>query len=106
MDLNEYQYKAKQTAIYPKDCGVIYCLLGLGNEAGELQGKYKKFLRDGTDWETVRTQLLAELGDVLWYVAMAAEELDCSMVNLAQMNLEKLNSRQQRGTLGGSGDDR
>ncbi len=106
MELNEYQNEARKTAIYPTSEGIVYCILGLGNEAGELQGKYKKFLRDDSDWGDVRRQLIAELGDVLWYAAMLAEELNIGLGTVAELNLEKLNSRQQRGTLGGSGDNR
>ncbi len=47
-----------------------------------------------------------ELGDVLWYVAQLASELDLDLDEIARENLEKLLSRQQRGVLSGSGDDR
>ncbi len=47
-----------------------------------------------------------ELGDVLWYVAQLASELELDLDTIAQANLNKLLSRQQRGVLSGSGDDR
>ena len=46
------------------------------------------------------------MGDVLWYVANLAKELGISMDEVAQKNIEKLQSRQQRGELHGSGDNR
>jgi NTP pyrophosphatase (non-canonical NTP hydrolase) len=47
-----------------------------------------------------------ELGDVLWYVAQLATELELELELIAQQNLEKLLSRQRRGVLSGSGDER
>jgi NTP pyrophosphatase (non-canonical NTP hydrolase) len=47
-----------------------------------------------------------ELGDVLWYVAQLASELELDLDEIAEENLQKLLSRQRRGVLSGSGDDR
>lgn len=106
IDADEYQEACKETAIYPKDSGLVYTILGLGNEAGELQGKYKKWIRDGTSLEDLRKNLIAELGDVLWYAAMLAYELDVNLSTVMERNLLKLQDRKIRGTLGGSGDQR
>lgn len=110
MKLNDYQNDATTTAIYPgkgTTTGLLYVALGLG-EAGEVQGKVKKILRDD-DGVLTREKGLAiakELGDLLWYVANAAEELGYDLEHIAQMNLDKLFDRQERGTLQGSGDNR
>lgn len=106
MNANDYQRSCAKTAIYPEADGVIYTILGLTNEAGELAGKYKKYLRDDAEWAVVREQLMAELGDVLWYAAMVAHELGFKLSDVMQQNLDKLHSRAERGTLGGSGDSR
>lgn len=103
---NDYQLDTRKTAIYPKDDAVVYTILGLGNEAGELQGKYKKFIRDQSKWNDVREMILDELGDVLWYAARLADELEMDLSEVMERNLAKLNSRQVRGVLGGSGDKR
>lgn len=109
MDLDEYQKKAIATALYPEKYKIIYPALGLGNEAGEVQGKIKKWLR-GDDGETMseeRTEALkGELGDVLWYLAVLANDLGLSLEEVAKANVEKLQSRQERGTLSGDGDVR
>ena len=98
-----YQDFTDSTAIYPKEQGLEYTALGLASEAGEFAGKVKKMIRDGSyDTEA----MIAELGDVLWYVARAAAELDVHLSDVAKDNVEKLKSRQDRGKLKGSGDER
>jgi len=53
-----------------------------------------------------RDALSQELGDVLWYVAVLAADLDVDLETVGATNLAKLASRQQRGAIGGSGDER
>lgn len=110
MDMNKYQDRAVGTAIYPGKgtlLGLAYVGLGLG-EAGEVQGKIKKVLRDdaGVLTDQARIAIAKELGDLLWYVATAAEEIQFDLEAIAEMNLNKLADRRERGTLQGSGDDR
>lgn len=103
--MNEYQRRAAYTAIYPNDLGLPYTALGLAGEAGEFANKVKKIIRDGEtpiDW----LALADELGDVLWYVAMAGEEMGYSLEEIGLRNLDKLQRRQEQGKLGGSGDQR
>ena len=109
MDLETYQRESRQTAIYPAiGHAVVYPTLGLANEAGEVAGKIKKIFRDkgGIFGDAEREALTGELGDVLWYLAQVATELDLSLDAIAQANITKLRSRQERGKLGGDGDNR
>lgn len=109
MDFATYQRESRKTALYPAiGQAVIYPTLGLVNEAGEVAGKIKKIFRDksGTIGDAERAALEAELGDVLWYLAQVASELDLSLDDIAAHNLDKLFSRQARGTLQGDGDNR
>ncbi|MGC8855238.1 MAG: nucleoside triphosphate pyrophosphohydrolase family protein [Anaerolineae bacterium] len=109
MNLNEYQQKSRRTALYPAiGHPLIYPTLGLVNEAGEVAGKIKKIFRDkgGHISEAERQALKAEMGDVLWYLAQLASELGLSLEEIAKHNLEKLLDRQQRGVIGGEGDNR
>lgn len=106
--LNEYQQAALETAIYPDEQRVIYPSLGLAGEAGEVADKVKKVLRDnGSVFDEDRRSAIAqELGDVLWYVSVLARDLGYDMEEIAYLNIAKLKSRQERGTLHGSGDNR
>lgn len=108
MDVNAYQAAAKETAIYPEDMGVLYTTLGLVGEAGEVAEKLKKVIRDhgGEMDDAMRAEVMIELGDVLWYVANLAHELGYDLRTVAGANISKLNSRQTRGKLHGSGDTR
>ena len=109
MNFNDYQTKSRATAKYPAiGHGVIYPTLGLVNEAGEVAGKIKKIFRDkeGVIGEAERMALKAELGDVLWYLAQVATELDLSLQDIAQSNLTKLFDRLERGKIKGDGDYR
>ncbi len=107
-----YQLGAAETAVYPEageSTWVALSYLGLGlGEAGEVQGKLKKIVRDdgGVVTDSKREALAGELGDVLWYVANLAGELGLGLEDIAQANLDKLNSRKERGVLAGSGDNR
>jgi NTP pyrophosphatase (non-canonical NTP hydrolase) len=106
---DDYQQQAKKTAVYPDKYGKSYAMLGLVNEAGEVAGKYKKYLRGDYDAMHVRdwkTMMRDELGDVLWYLAAVASEFDLSLDDIAQANLDKLQSRHERGVIKGDGDDR
>ena len=98
-----YQDFTDTTAIYPPEKGLEYTALGLASEAGEFAGKVKKAIRDN-QWDL--DAMAAELGDVLWYVARAAAELDVHLSDVAKDNVEKLKSRMERNTIGGSGDER
>lgn len=110
LTFNDYQEMTQATAIYPGQgevMGLAYVGLGLG-EAGEIQGKIKKILRDsgGVITDEVKKALAKEGGDLQWYLARLASELGVTLGEMAQGNLDKLFDRRDRGVLGGSGDDR
>ena len=116
MTVNEYQEAALATAVYPEQFRVIYPALGMNGEAGEVADKVKKVIRDtvlsiDTNGAIIlphdnRIELAKEIGDVLWYCAILANDLGMKLDDVAQMNINKLKSRQERGKLSGSGDNR
>jgi len=109
MDFATYQERCRSTARYPQvGSNPIYPTLGLCGEAGEVADKVKKVVRDrdGQFDAAVRDDLLLELGDVLWYVAQLASELELDLEAVAEANLAKLSSRAARNVIAGSGDRR
>jgi NTP pyrophosphatase (non-canonical NTP hydrolase) len=108
-EFNIYQRESRKTwNLIHTDHAIVYPTLGLVNEAGEVAGKVKKIFRDknGLIGEEDRQALKGELGDVLWYLTQICTELDLSLAEVAEANLEKLFSRLERGTIGGEGDIR
>ncbi len=103
MELSEYQRLSRRTAEYPREAWLAYPALGLAGEAGEVAEHAKKAIRDdsGLISEERRAAMAKELGDVLWYVAQLASELELELDEIAQANLDKLLSRQRRGVLVG-----
>jgi NTP pyrophosphatase (non-canonical NTP hydrolase) len=109
MTFEEYQEKSRKTALYPSiGHRIVYPTLGLVGEAGEISNKVKKIFRDDNSviTEEKKTEIRKELGDVLWYLAQISTELNLSLDQLAQANIERLYSRMERGTLHGNGDNR
>ncbi len=108
MTLEEYQKAALTTAVYPDDYRVVYPALGMNGEAGEVADKVKKVIRDNgavlTDEK--KREIAKEIGDVMWYCATLANDLGYSLEEVGEMNIAKLQSRKERGMLGGSGDNR
>ena len=108
MEFNEYQKEAVKNKIYGYGDKIIYPALGLGNEAGEVQGKIKKISRDNDGVFTKENcKLIAdELGDTLWYIAALAEDIGYNLNDIASINIEKIKSRRERNVIQGSGDNR
>ncbi|MBR3320250.1 nucleoside triphosphate pyrophosphohydrolase family protein [Candidatus Saccharibacteria bacterium] len=111
--MNEYQDEAARYDLFRatgnfNTVAFVEKVLGLVGEAGETADKIKKILRDkdGVISEQDKTEVAKELGDVLWYVASIARYLDIPLEEVAKMNLEKLESRNQRNLLHGEGDNR
>jgi NTP pyrophosphatase (non-canonical NTP hydrolase) len=117
MTLNEYQERAASTAVYKnaeaKDIpgsfrtnvnSLAYLALGLG-EAGEVQGKVKKFLR-GDNMIGLEDSIIYELGDLLWHISEMSRELGYTLNEVANKNLLRLKVRKGRNTLNSLGDER
>jgi NTP pyrophosphatase (non-canonical NTP hydrolase) len=110
MKFEEYQKRALTTVLTTDDKfkDLLHWVLGINGESGEIAEKVKKIIRDknGKVSNEDKKDLAKEIGDVLWYLAVFADQLGMSLDEIAQKNLDKLQSRKQRGVLGGSGDNR
>ncbi|MDB5176563.1 MAG: hypothetical protein JWN75_231 [Candidatus Saccharibacteria bacterium] len=113
MNLNDYAKQALTTLASDHAYGditpeLMAQILGLADESGEVLSKFKKLLRDkqGVMGDDDKKEIAKELGDVMWYVTTVSHLLGFSLDEVAQMNLDKLASRKQRGKISGSGDNR
>lgn len=107
MELNKYQQLAVEKSFFTGD-GVVYCTLGLTGESGEVADHVKKMLRDEDGKMSLERKelIVKELGDVLWYLANLADSINVDLETVANTNIEKIQSRLERGTQRGSGDNR
>jgi NTP pyrophosphatase (non-canonical NTP hydrolase) len=99
MNFEEYQSAASRTALYPKRLSNLeYPTLGLTGEAGEVANIVKKIQRDhgGVLNDEIRGKLKDELGDVLWYISACADELDMTLEEIAEFNVQKLAARHSK----------
>ncbi len=102
MLIEEYQELAFKTALETAK-NPAYMVSNLTSEAGEVAGKYAKWIRDGIlDEEGMQK----EVGDVFWQIAGLSTVMGWSLADIASKNLQKLAQRQMNNTLKGSGDER
>ena len=97
-------YKTKPPLIDSDERDLFIAVLGLVGESGEVAEKVKKILR-GDDIN--RSEIIRELGDVVFYVSWLAHWAGASLDDVLVANVEKLTSRiKSTGTLQGQGDNR
>lgn len=120
LTLNQYQERAMTTCMETSR-NPLYMLFMLGEEVGELQGKFSKAIRkgyirfennqlkvttkmsisEGLEWMDL---VQKELGDIMWGVAGLCEVMGWQMAETGQINLDKLAARKAIGTIDGNGD--
>lgn len=122
MELNEYQKKAMTTCM-PSSENFSYMFLNLVGEVGEFASKVAKAIRKGQmniggdfaanvlsvdriEVHRIMEELQKEAGDILWQLSGLCTVMGWSLEEVAQQNLDKLASRQQRNVIDGSGDNR
>lgn len=113
MTLEEYQKQAMTTCMDSSE-NFSYMFLNLVGEVGEFASKIAKAIRkelnyiDDNDLGTAvdDEELQKEAGDILWQLSGLCTVMGWKLEDIAQQNLDKLASRQQRNVIDGSGDNR
>lgn len=121
MELNQYQEKAMSTCM-ETSANPLYMLFMLGEEVGELQGKFSKAIRKGwisfdgnelkvnpdisetSEFKEWLDLVKKEIGDCLWGVAGISDVMKWTLEEVGQGNLDKLAARKRAGTIVGNGD--
>ena len=75
-------------------------------EAGEVADKIKKTIRGDSTLEQATGSIADELGDVLWYLAILADDLGVPLEDIAYWNVDKLQRRMKSNKIKGDGDNR
>lgn len=97
MTPNEYQQLALRTENTPATIDgaqvmrLLHGAIGLCTEAGELQDMLKKHLFYGAPLDLVN--VVEEIGDLLWYAAIALDAAGSSMDDAMRINISKLQVR-------------
>ena len=114
MTLEEYQKRAMATCMASSE-NFSYMFLNLVGEVGEFASKVAKAIRKEENCieyndlgvtVTNNEELQKEAGDILWQLSGLCTVMGWKLEDIAQQNLDKLASRQQRNVIDGSGDNR
>jgi len=95
IDFQQYQSLAMRSARRPEDGNIKYDLthatVGLTGEVGELADTVKRHVFYNQPLNKINAE--EEIGDILWYVALAATAIGKDLGDLAQANIDKLRTR-------------
>lgn len=107
LTFKEYEEVAMSTNIGWNN-EILYPLIGMCGETGEVADKIKKVIRDknGNFSEDDRIEILKEIGDVLWYMTALCQDLGYSLQTAANLNIDKVTKRKECNTIHGEGDNR
>lgn len=101
MNFLEYQASALRTA---RSMGstvndLVHAQIGILTEAGEFASEVKRCAIYGAALDQAKIDHMhEELGDILWYIAVACDALGTTMKSLAEANIAKLEKRYPSGT--------
>lgn len=106
MRIDQYQRSTGQFRRFEKHRAIEYLGLGLSSEAGEVAGVIKKYIRGDYAPHELKEKVFPEISDVFWYLSELCNELHIDIKDALDYNIEKLQSRKERGKIKGDGDNR
>ena len=74
-----------------KDYDLMHATLGIAGESGEIVDAVKKHVIYNKPLDIANMR--EEIGDIMWYIALACRTLDFDMEEILQENIEKLAKR-------------
>lgn len=103
MTFDEYQVGVLSTwnSTQSEEQRLLNATLGIAGEAGEFADMVKKHVFHGVPAD--RDKILKELGDILYYVTVAAYENGFNLATVARTNNDKLAARYPQGFIKGGG---
>ena len=102
--LEDYAEWVENKMITTGDKRFLENTMGLIGETGEFFEKLKKHKRDDTPLD--KHSVTLEAGDMFFYFQAILNLLDIKLEDVIKENMKKLDSREKRGTIKGSGDYR
>ncbi len=104
MDFEDYQKKARRTALYPDKHRVFYP--GMGGEAREFMNNVGKSMRGDSEIGSLdKGEIATNLGGAVWFISQTCTDFGLDLDSIA-VNMEKLSSRAARGRIMGDWDNR
>ncbi len=93
--MNQHEYMTEVMRTYAGSDNALDKLtlaaLGLTGESGEVADSIKKVLYQGHHLDVAH--IIEELGDVLWYLTLACNAVDCTIEDVMNVNVAKLRER-------------
>jgi len=103
MTFDEYQLLAEQTAVFQNE---FYPYASLLIESSEFVDLFVKPMLRGDNKIVEEKDIISEAGDILWNLSVILKRNNIKLSSVAEYNIAKLKSRQERGVLMGDGGDR
>jgi NTP pyrophosphatase (non-canonical NTP hydrolase) len=72
--------------------------LGVAGEGGEVADVVKKILHHGRSFESMRDNLIKEMGDVEWYLEFLCNAIGVTREEVQRANIKKLRERYAKGS--------